>query len=121
MSLNDALRLFVGLYLIGALIVFGSLLAHKIAFVRRGGPEDRSDHPGQRVGIFFSEVIGQSKVPERLTAGWAAARRVPSVGAEVTFCARPTTIAMSSERDDAGWQEEGTPRALRSCPAMVLP
>lgn len=73
MSLNDALRLFVGLYLIGALVVFGRLLADKVAFVRRGGPEDRSDHPGKRVGIFFSEVIGQSKVRERLTAGWAHA------------------------------------------------
>ncbi|MEJ2538392.1 MAG: heterodisulfide reductase-related iron-sulfur binding cluster [Gemmatimonadota bacterium] len=73
MSLHDALRLFVGLYLIGALALFGRLVAHKVAFVRRGGPEDRSDQVGRRVGIFFSEVLGQSKVRERLTAGWAHA------------------------------------------------
>ena len=57
----------------GALIVFGRLVADKIAFIRRGQPEDRSDQIGRRIGIFFTEVIGQTRVRERLTAGWAHA------------------------------------------------
>ena len=73
MSPSATLRLLVGLYLVGALVVFGRLVAQKVAFVRAGGPEDRSDHIGRRIGIFFSEVLGQTKVRERLTAGWAHA------------------------------------------------
>ena len=33
----------------------------------------RSDQIGRRIWIFFTEVIGQSRVRERLTAGWAHA------------------------------------------------
>ena len=73
MSTHDIIRLVVGVYLIGALALFGYLLMDKVKFVRRGKPEDRSDQIGRRIGIFFSEVLGQSKVRERLTAGWAHA------------------------------------------------
>jgi hypothetical protein len=67
------IRLFVAVYLVGALAVFGRQVAVKIAFIRRGRPEDRTDNIGRRVWIFFSEVIGQTRVRERLTAGWAHA------------------------------------------------
>ncbi len=73
MSGHDFVRLIVGIYLIGALAVFGALLADKVRFVLRGRPERRSDQFGRRIWIFFSEVLGQSKVRERLTAGWAHA------------------------------------------------
>lgn len=73
MDTHDLIRLLVAVYLVGALAVFGRSVAQKIAFIRRGGPEDRSDHIGRRVWIFFSEVIGQTRVRERLTAGWAHA------------------------------------------------
>ncbi len=73
MSNHDLLRLLVGVYIIGALAVFGRLLLHKVSFVRRGKPEDRSDQIPRRIGIFFSEVLGQSRVRERLAAGWAHA------------------------------------------------
>ena len=67
------IRLFVAVYLVGALAVFGRLVATKVAFIRRGGPESRSDQIGRRIWIFFTEVIGQTRVRERLTAGWAHA------------------------------------------------
>jgi Fe-S oxidoreductase len=73
MSLHGIIRLLVGVYLVGALAIFARLLRDKIRFVRRGGPEDRSDHVGRRIGIFFTEVLGQSKVRQRLAAGWAHA------------------------------------------------
>ncbi|MFO7769504.1 MAG: 4Fe-4S dicluster domain-containing protein [bacterium] len=73
MSPHEIVRLIAGIYLIGALAVFGALLADKVRFVMRGKPESRSDRIGQRVWIFFSEVLGQSKVRRRLTAGWAHA------------------------------------------------
>jgi Fe-S oxidoreductase len=73
MSLQDIIRLAVAVYLAGTLVVFARLVSDKIAFVRRGGPEDRSDHLGRRIGIFFTEVLGQTKVRRRLTAGWAHA------------------------------------------------
>ncbi len=67
------IRLLVGLYIVGALAIFAHLVSDKVAFVRGGKPERRSDQPGRRVAIFFSEVLGQSKVRRRLTAGWAHA------------------------------------------------
>jgi Fe-S oxidoreductase len=73
MSLQDMVRIATAVYLVGALVVFFRLAGDKIAFVRRGKAEDRSDNLGKRIGIFFSEVLGQSKVRERLTAGWAHA------------------------------------------------
>ena len=73
MSLHDIIRAAVAVYLLGALAVFARLASHKVAFVRAGKPEDRSDRPGTRIGIFFTEVIGQTKVRRRLTAGWAHA------------------------------------------------
>jgi len=73
MSLHGIIRLLVGVYLVGALAIFARLLRDKIRFVRRGGPEDRSDHVGRRIGIFLTEVLGQSKVRQRLAAGWAHA------------------------------------------------
>ncbi|UCC26417.1 MAG: (Fe-S)-binding protein [Gemmatimonadales bacterium] len=73
MSPQDVIRIAVAVYLAGALVVFARLVSDKIRFVREGGPEDRSDHIGRRIGIFFTEVIGQSKVRRRLTAGWAHA------------------------------------------------
>jgi len=73
MDTHEIVRLLVGLYVVGAWVVFGRLVAEKVAFVRGGRPEDRSDLPGRRAAIFFSEVLGQSKVRRRLTAGWAHA------------------------------------------------
>ena len=73
MSAQDIVRLVVAVYLVGALAVFTGLVAQKIAFIRRGRPESRGDQLGRRLWIFFSEVLGQSKVRERLTAGWAHA------------------------------------------------
>ena len=73
MDTHTLLRILVALYLVGALFVFTRRVLAKIAFVRGGKPEKRSDRIGQRIGIFLSEVIGQSKVRKRLTAGWAHA------------------------------------------------
>ncbi len=73
MSTSEIIRLVVGVYIVGALVVFGWLVASKIAFVRRGRSESRSDHIGRRIWIFISEVLFQSKVRRRLTAGWAHA------------------------------------------------
>jgi Fe-S oxidoreductase len=73
MDTHGIVRLLVAVYLLGALLVFVRLVADKIAFVRRGQPEDRGDQIGRRVGLFFTEVLGQSRVRERLTAGWAHA------------------------------------------------
>ncbi|MFQ5876908.1 MAG: heterodisulfide reductase-related iron-sulfur binding cluster [Acidobacteriota bacterium] len=73
MSGHDVVRLVVAAYLLGALAVFARLLRHKIRFVRAGRPECRSDRIVSRVRIFFSEVLGQTKVRKRLTAGWAHA------------------------------------------------
>lgn len=73
MSLHDTVRLITALYLVGALVVFGRLVADKISFVRRGRAEDRGDRIGTRIGLFLTEVIGQTKVRKRLTAGWAHA------------------------------------------------
>lgn len=73
MTTHTMIRLAVALYLVGALAVFFRLVTDKIAFIRRGRPEDRSDRIGRRIGLFFTEVIGQSRVLERLTAGWAHA------------------------------------------------
>ena len=73
MSGNDIARLVVAVYLVGALFLFARLLGSKIRFVRGGRPESRSDRIGRRIWIFFAEVIGQSKVRKRLTAGWAHA------------------------------------------------
>jgi Fe-S oxidoreductase len=73
MSTHAIVRLFVALYLVGALMIFGRLVADKIAFVRSGKQESRGDRVARRVWIFFSEVLGQSKVRKRLTAGWAHA------------------------------------------------
>jgi len=73
MTLHDIIRAAVAVYLLGALAVFARLASHKVAFVRAGKPEDRSDRVGRRIGIFFTEVIGQTKVRKRLTAGWAHA------------------------------------------------
>ncbi len=73
METHDVIRLLVGVYLIAALGLFGRLLSDKIDFIRRGRPEDRSDQLGRRVWIFISEVLGQTRVRERLAAGWAHA------------------------------------------------
>lgn len=73
MTTQDIIRIAVAVYLVGALVVFGRLVASKIAFVRKGKPESRSDQVWRRVGIFFTEVLGQAKVRRRLTAGWAHA------------------------------------------------
>jgi Fe-S oxidoreductase len=73
MDTQAIIRLLVGLYLVGTLVVFGRLVANKVSFVRRGHAESRADHIGQRIAIFFIEVIGQHKVRRRLTAGWAHA------------------------------------------------
>ncbi|HSG49920.1 MAG TPA: (Fe-S)-binding protein [Longimicrobiales bacterium] len=73
MSVHDIIRAAVAVYLVGALTVFARLASQKIAFVRAGKPEARSDRLGKRIAIFFTEVIGQTKVRRRLTAGWAHA------------------------------------------------
>lgn len=73
MTTHEIIRLLVILYLVGAVAVFARLVHDKVSFIRRGTDDDRSDRMGQRVWIFFSEVLGQSKVRERLTAGWAHA------------------------------------------------
>lgn len=73
MTTHTLIRLAVALYLVGALAVFFRLATDKVAFIRRGRPEDRSDQIGRRIGLFFTEVVGQSRVLERLTAGWAHA------------------------------------------------
>jgi Fe-S oxidoreductase len=73
MSTQEIIRVAVGLYLVATLVVFGRLVAGKVAFVRRGRAEVRTDRIGRRIGIFLSEVLGQSKVRQRLTAGWAHA------------------------------------------------
>ncbi len=73
MSAHAIVRIVVAAYLVGALLVFARIVGGKIRFVRRGRPESRSDHIGRRIGIFFSEVLGQKKVRQRLTAGWAHA------------------------------------------------
>lgn len=73
MTTHEIIRLLVILYLVGAVAVFARLVVDKVSFIRRGRPDDRSDRLGQRVWIFFSEVLGQSKVRKRLTAGWAHA------------------------------------------------
>ncbi len=73
MSISEIVRLVVGVYILGALIVFGRLAGKKLSFVRRGRAESRADHVGRRIWLFFSEVLGQSKVRKRLTAGWAHA------------------------------------------------
>ena len=66
-------RVLVALYLVGAIALFSKLVADKVAFVRRGKPERRTDRIGRRIGLFFTEVIGQSRVRERVAAGWAHA------------------------------------------------
>ena len=73
MDSHAVIRAAVALYLVGALVVFARLVGDKIAFIRRGRPEDRSDQIGRRIGLFFTEVLGQTRVRERLTAGWAHA------------------------------------------------
>ncbi|MDP2957350.1 MAG: (Fe-S)-binding protein [Longimicrobiales bacterium] len=73
MDSHALIRAAVALYLVGALAVFARLVADNIAFIRRGKPEDRSDQIGRRIGLFFSEVLGQTRVRERLSAGWAHA------------------------------------------------
>ncbi len=73
MDIHDLLRLVTAVYVVGALALFARLLGRQVRFVRRGHPEWRGDHPGRRIGLFFTEVIGQSKVRRRLTAGWAHA------------------------------------------------
>ena len=73
MSMHDTIRILVGLWLVGALCVFTWLVLDKVSFIARGGFEDRFDQPWRRFGIFLGEVLGQSKVRERLTAGWAHA------------------------------------------------
>lgn len=73
MTTHEIIRLLVIVYLVGATAVFARLVHDKVSFIRRGTDDDRSDRMGQRVWIFFSEVLGQSKVRERLTAGWAHA------------------------------------------------
>lgn len=73
MTTHDIVRALVAVYLVGALIVFARLVWDKASFISRGTPDTRSDHIGERIWIFFSEVIGQSKVRRRLTAGWAHA------------------------------------------------
>jgi Fe-S oxidoreductase len=73
MDTHAIIRILVAIYLVGSLVVFGRLVADKIAFIRGGKPEHRGDHIGRRIGIFITEVLGQTKVRERLTAGWAHA------------------------------------------------
>jgi Fe-S oxidoreductase len=73
MDTHAIIRILVAIYLVGSLVVFGRLVADKIVFIRGGKPESRSDHVGRRIGLFFTEVLGQTKVRERLTAGWAHA------------------------------------------------
>jgi len=73
MGISEIVRLVVGIYLVGALVVFARLAGRKLSFVRHGKPESRADHIGRRIWIFVSEVLGQSKVRRRLTAGWAHA------------------------------------------------
>jgi Fe-S oxidoreductase len=73
MDIHDIIRVATGVYVLGALLVFFGLVWQKISFVRGGRPERRTDQVWRRVGIFFSEVLGQSKVRRRLTAGWAHA------------------------------------------------
>ena len=73
MDTQAIIRLAVGLYVLATLVVFFRLVAGKIAFVRHGHPESRADHIGRRIAIFFIEVLGQTKVRRRLTAGWAHA------------------------------------------------
>ncbi|MEQ9398728.1 MAG: (Fe-S)-binding protein [Longimicrobiales bacterium] len=73
MTTHEIIRLLVILYLVGAVAVFARLVHDKVSFIRRGTDDDRSDRMGHRVWIFFSEVLGQSKVRKRLTAGWAHA------------------------------------------------
>lgn len=73
MSTHDIVRIATALYLVGALAVFARIVSAQISFVRRGKGELRTDRIGKRVWIFFSEVLGQSKVRKRLTAGWAHA------------------------------------------------
>lgn len=67
------IRMAVTLYLVGMLALFARLVQDKITFIRKGQPEDRSDQIGRRIGLFFTEVIGQTRVRERITAGWAHA------------------------------------------------
>jgi len=73
MNTPEIIRIAVAVYLLGAIALFFKLVADKVAFVRRGRPEARSDQIGRRIGLFFTEVIGQTRVRERLTAGWAHA------------------------------------------------
>lgn len=73
MDSHAFIRILVALYLVGALVVFARLVLDKVGFVRRGRPEDRSDQIGRRIGLFFTEVIGQTRVRERVAAGWAHA------------------------------------------------
>lgn len=73
MNSHTMIRMAVTLYLVGMLALFARLVLNKIAFIRKGKPEDRSDQIGRRIGLFFTEVIGQTRVRERLTAGWAHA------------------------------------------------
>lgn len=73
MNSHAIIRILVALYLVGALVVFARLVLDKVGFVRRGKPEDRSDQIGRRIGLFFTEVIGQTRVRERVAAGWAHA------------------------------------------------
>ncbi|MCG6956460.1 MAG: 4Fe-4S dicluster domain-containing protein [Gemmatimonadetes bacterium] len=73
MNTQEIIRLVVGLYLVATLVVFARFVSQKIAFVRHGRPESRADHIGRRIALFFIEVLGQTKVRRRLTAGWAHA------------------------------------------------
>lgn len=73
MNSHAIIRILVALYLVGALVVFARLVVDKVGFVRRGKPEDRTDQIGRRIGLFFTEVIGQTRVRERVAAGWAHA------------------------------------------------
>ncbi|MDH5589555.1 MAG: heterodisulfide reductase-related iron-sulfur binding cluster [Gemmatimonadota bacterium] len=73
MTSHDVVRVIVAVYLIGALAVFFRRVADRAAFIRAGKPEDRTDQLARRIGIFFTEVLGQTKVRRRLTAGWAHA------------------------------------------------
>jgi len=73
MNTQEILRLVVGLYVLATLVVFGYFVSQKVSFVRHGRPESRGDHIGRRIALFFIEVLGQTKVRRRLTAGWAHA------------------------------------------------
>ncbi len=73
MNTPEIIRIAVAIYLLGAIALFFKLVADKVAFVRGGRPEPRSDQIGRRIGLFFTEVIGQTRVRERLAAGWAHA------------------------------------------------